>query len=105
MAQICKVNSGILVFNFQPVFRDSTAEMTPVKSKDNQPTNCQLYKIFSFQEVLEDLLLLIAHHIAPHISQESLDECLDSGLNVVSVLEDITAVPSEDGLGDAEGEI
>ena len=97
MAQICKVNSGILVFNFQPLFMDSTAEMTPVKCKDNQQVST-LQSIFSFQEVLEDLLLLVEHHIAPHITQESLDECLHSGLAVVSVLEDITAVASEDGL-------
>ena len=91
MAQICKVNSGILVFNFHRVFSDSTEEMTP---EDNYQTiNCQLYKVFSFKEVIKDLLLLVAHHIAPNIAQESLEKCLNSGLNVVSVLEDILAVP------------
>ena len=102
MAQICNVNSGILVFSFHRVFSDSTEEMTP---EDNQAINCQLYSVFSFKEVIEDILLLVAHHIAPDIVLKSLEKCLNSGLNVVSVPEHILAVPGQDSLGDVEGEV
>ena len=72
--------------------------MTPVNCSDNKTIHCQVYKVFSFKEVIEDILLLVAHHIAPHITQEFLEKSLDSGLDIVSVLEDITTVASEDGL-------
>ena len=101
MAQICNVNSGILVFSFHRVFSDSTEAMTP---EDNQAINCQLYSVFSFKEVIEDILLLVAHHIAPNITEESLQKCLNSGLDVVSILEDILAVAGQDRLRHSEGE-
>ena len=66
--------------------------MTPVKCTDNQTTNCKLYKVFSFKEVIEYILLLVEHHVAPDITEESLQKCLNSGLDVVSILEDILAV-------------
>ena len=104
MAQICKVNSGILVFNFQLLFSDSTEEMTPVNCSDNKTIHCQVYKVFSFKEVIEYILLLVAHHIAPNITEESLQKCLDSGLDVVSILENILAVAGQDRLRHLEGE-
>jgi len=43
--------------------------------------------------VIEYILLLVAHYVAPDITEESLQKCLNSGLDAVSILEDILALP------------